>query len=95
LVVENIVTQSILKNLDSIQSVVDMARVAGLSPRQLQRTLKESTGFSPHNLLKVLRLQKSFKTHYLDLYSDQSHFIHSFRKITGYTPSDYNRKFDV
>jgi len=28
-------------------------------------------------------------------YADQSHFIHSFRKATGYTPGKYSRKFDV
>jgi YesN/AraC family two-component response regulator len=43
----------------------------------------------------VLRMQQSFKQHYLDLYADQSHFIHSFRKITGYTPAKYVNKFDV
>jgi AraC-like DNA-binding protein len=72
-----------------------MAEVAGLSPRQLQRTLKQSTGLAPHDLLKILRIQQSFRQHYLDLYADQSHYIHSFRKITGYTPARYKDKFDV
>jgi transcriptional regulator GlxA family with amidase domain len=95
LVVSNIVTEKILKNIDQIHSVADMARVADLSPRQLQRTLSQTTGFSPHNLLKVLRVQQSFKKHYLELYADQSHYIHSFRDITGYTPVKYTAKFDV
>jgi AraC-like DNA-binding protein len=95
LVVGNAVTASILGQLDRIHSVGDMAAIAGLSPRQLQRTLKRSTGFSPHDLLKVLRLQQSFKQHYLELYADQAHFIHSFRKITGYTPAKFAQKFDV
>lgn len=95
LVVANLTTEKILANLDSIRTVADMAAVAGLSPRQLQRTLKQATGFSPHDLLKVLRVQQSFRQHYLDLYADQSHFIHSFRKITGYTPVQYAKKFDV
>jgi|JI10StandDraft_1071094.scaffolds.fasta_scaffold302289_1 AraC-like DNA-binding protein len=94
LVVSNVVTERILANLDSINTVADMAGVACLSPRQLQRTLKHPTGFSPHDLLKVLRMQKSFSQHYLDLYADQSHYIHSFRKITGYTPARYADKFD-
>ncbi len=91
----NTVTAAILSNIDTILSVADMAAATNMSPRQLQRTLKKSTGFSPHDLLKVLRLQQSFKQHYLDTYTDQSHFIHSFRKITGYTPAQYYRKFDV
>ena len=91
----NVVTAKILSNLESIQTVADMATATNMSARQLQRTLKQSTGFSPHDFLKVLRLQQSFKQHYLDTYTDQSHFIHSFRKITGYTPAQYYRKFDV
>ena len=95
LVVANHVTEKILTNMDEIHTVADMAAMTNMSPRQLQRTLKRTTGFSPHDLLKVLRLQQSFKQHYLDSYSDQSHYIHSFRKITGYTPARYTDKFDV
>jgi AraC-like DNA-binding protein len=95
LVVTNAITQKILTNLDDVHTVADMAAMMGMSPRQLQRTLKRTTGFSPHDLLKVLRLQQSFRQHYLESYSDQSHFIHSFRKITGYTPVRYADKFDV
>jgi AraC-like DNA-binding protein len=95
LVVRNPITESILAKLDDIRTVADMAAVACISARQLQRNLKKTTGFSPHDLLKVLRIQQSFKQHYLDLYADQSHYIHSFRKITGYTPAKYIDKFDV
>ncbi len=94
-VVDNVITEKILTNIDDIHNVTDMAAATGMSPRQLQRTLKQTTGFSPHDLLKVLRLQQSFKQHYLELYADQSHFIHAFRKITGYTPAKYADKFDV
>lgn len=95
IVATNEVTAAILSKLDNIQTVADMAEATHKSARQLQRILKRSTGFSPHDFLKVLRLQQSFKQHYLDTYTDQSHFIHSFRKITGYTPAQYYRKFDV
>lgn len=95
LIATNIVTTKILSNLDRIRSVADMARLTELSPRQLQRTLKRTTGLAPHDLLKILRVQQSFRKHYLDLYSDQSHYIHSFRKVTGHTPKKYAAKFDV
>ncbi|OEF07133.1 helix-turn-helix domain-containing protein [Vibrio genomosp. F10] len=95
LVAVNVVTEKILLNLDVIHTVADMANITNISSRQLQRILKSSTGFTPHDLIKVLRLQQSFKQHYLEYYTDQSHFIHSFRKITGYTPTEYYRKFDV
>lgn len=95
LVTSNPITEKLLANLDHIHSVQDMAEQVGLSPRQLQRTLKQTTGFTPHDLLKVLRVQQSFRKHYLDLYADQSHFIHSFRNVTGFTPGRYTDTFDV
>lgn len=96
IVIANPVTAEILAHLDDIHSVADMAKVASVSPRQLQRTLKQSTGFAPHDLLKVLRLQRSFTARpNLNAYADQAHFIRSFRAITGYTPAKYFSKFDV
>lgn len=95
LVMVNVVTEKILTHLDEIRTVADMAKLTELSPRQLQRTLNRMTGFSPHDLLKVLRVQQSFKKHYLELYADQSHYIHSFRKVTSYTPTKYTAKFNV
>ncbi|WP_136659442.1 AraC family transcriptional regulator [Nitratireductor sp. XY-223] len=94
-VVANRVTERIFQHLDDIHSVADMAAVSDLSPRQLQRVLKKTTGFSPHDFLKVLRLQQSLNGEPSLAYADQSHFIHSFRKATGYTPGKYARKFDV
>ena len=75
LVVANPLTARILSRLHAISTVADMAALVGLSPRQLQRTLKQQTGFAPHDLLKVLRVQQSFRQHYLDLYADQAHYI--------------------
>jgi AraC-like DNA-binding protein len=95
LVKYNALTERILTQLDQIHAVADMARLTELSPRQLQRKLKQITGFSPHDFLKVLRVQQSFRRHYLELYADQSHYVHSFRKVTGYTPAKYIAKFDV
>ena len=95
LVAPNPVTAAILTNLDEIYSVADMAEVAGLSPRQLQRALKATTGFTPHNLWKVLRVQHSFRNDYLLLFADQAHFTHSFKKLTGYTPGNFKKTFDV
>lgn len=95
LVVANPVTEKIFQNIDDIYCVADMAEVAKLSTRQLQRVLKRTTGFAPHDFLKVLRLQQALKDEPSLSYADQSHFIHSFRKATGYTPGKYSKKFDV
>lgn len=88
-------TAAILSRLGAIRTVADMAALAGLSTRQLQRTLRQITGFSPHDLLKVLRLQQSFRRHYLDLYADQAHFTTAFRRAIGYTPGHYRKAFGV
>lgn len=95
LVAPNNVTSTILKHLNDIRTVADMAKTAGLSSRQLQRTLKSTTGFLPHDFLKILKVQQSFRQDYLAYYADQAHYIHSFRRITGYTPLRYTKKFDV
>jgi AraC-like DNA-binding protein len=95
LVAPNPVTAAILKNLDEIHNVRDMAEVAALSPRQLQRVVKATTGFTPHDLWKVLRLQRSFRQDYLLLFADQAHFTHSFRTLIGDTPGRFRKRFDV
>jgi AraC-like DNA-binding protein len=91
----NPLTARILSELDEIRTVADMAELLRMSPRQLQRLLKQLTGFAPHDLLKVLRLQQSFKKHYLHLYADQAHFTHAFRKAVGFTPARYRERFGV
>lgn len=94
-VVANPITEKIFQNLDDVTSVADMADITDMSARQLQRTLKRTTGFTPHDFLKVLRLQQALKDEPSLTYADQSHFIHSFKKATGYTPGKYAKKFDV
>lgn len=95
LVAPNPITEKIFQHLDDIASVADMAQACQISARQLQRTLKATTGFSPHDFLKILRLQQSLNGNDTWSYADQSHFIHSFRRATGYTPGKYAKKFDV
>ncbi|WP_371396927.1 helix-turn-helix domain-containing protein [Fretibacter rubidus] len=94
-VVANPITQKIFENIDDIKTVSNMAHFAQLSPRQLQRKLKTTTGFAPHDFLKVIRLQQTLSGKDISSYADQAHFIHSFRKATGYTPARYTKKFDV
>ncbi len=95
LVVANPATEKIFWNIDEINSVSDMATALRVSPRQIQRMMKKTTGFKPHDFLKILRLQKALIEKDTSSYADQSHFIHSFRKATGYTPARYTRKFDI
>ena len=46
-------------------------------------------------MLKVLRIQQSFRRDHLLMFSDQSHFTHSFRSVIGYTPGRFRKTFDV
>jgi len=95
LIAPNPVMEQILYDIEEINSVAKMAASTGLSARHLQRTIRRSTGFSPHDLLKILRLQRALTGNPGDCYADQSHFIHSFRRATGYTPGRYGHHFDV
>jgi AraC-like DNA-binding protein len=95
LLMPSALVQRILSGLDEINSVDDMARESHMSSRQLQRILLKTTGLAPHNFLKVLRLQKTLSGEDIDRYSDQSHFIRSFRSATGYTPGRFAKEFDV
>lgn len=95
-VIDNPITESIFSHLDIIHTVSDMAKITGFSSRQLQRNLKLTTGFTPNDFLKILRFQQSLEgMDYHLYYTDQPHFIHSFKKATGYTPGHYTSKFDV
>jgi AraC-like DNA-binding protein len=85
----------ILQNIDSIKSVSDIAPLVHKSQRQLQRIIHRAIGLSPRNFLKVIRFQQSFNRHYATLYTDQAHYINSFRKATGYTPVRYAQRFYV
>lgn len=91
----NPAVDAILAQLEDLHTVADMAEASGLSPRQLQRVLRRDTGFSPHDFLKVLRLQEALRGDGTWSYADQSHYIHAFRRATGYTPGKYAKDFDV
>ncbi|AYW45536.1 helix-turn-helix domain-containing protein [Tetragenococcus koreensis] len=96
IVVANPIAEKLASHIDIIHTVEDMADIVGVSSRQLQRILKNSVGFKPHDFLKILHLQQSIGDDGYSLYyTDQSHFIRSFRKATGYSPMRYTKKFDV
>ena len=95
LITPNFMLQRILKNIDEINSVKEMADCAHVSPRHLQRTLRKTIGLAPHDFLKILRLQETLALGDTDRYADQSHFIRSFRSATGLTPGQYAEKYEV
>ncbi|NPD05883.1 helix-turn-helix transcriptional regulator [Nocardioides sp. zg-1308] len=82
--------------------VGDLAREAGLSERSLQRLVEQRLGLAPKWLVQRRRLHDAvlaLKTGdgaladmAADLgYTDQAHFTHDFRTVTGMTPGEYLR----
>jgi AraC-like DNA-binding protein len=71
-----------------------------ISTRQLERKFKTITGFAPKSFARISRFQHalhSYGSSYKNLteiayecgYYDQSHFIHDFKKFSGYEPHSY------
>jgi AraC-like DNA-binding protein len=78
--------------------VEDLATVAGVSARQLERLFAFHVGLSPKAFLRILRFQQVLAAlrgqsspEWADLavrhgYYDQAHFINDFRRFTGESP---------
>ena len=80
--------------------VDDLAAVAGVSARQLQRQFAVHVGLSPKRFLRVLRFQQvlaalrepsATAANWADVaaqhgFYDQAHFINDFKHFTGETP---------
>lgn len=71
---------------------------AYLSQRQTRRKIEEATGLSPKSLWRVFRLQQILRDPMArqgffamkDLgFTDQAHFIHDFKRLTGKTPGAF------
>lgn len=68
----------------------------GISPRQLRRLSQLYLGTNPKSFSAVIRFQQELRNLHLGqtpnaagLYCDQPHFIKSFKRHTGLTPSQY------
>ncbi|MGE0173736.1 MAG: helix-turn-helix domain-containing protein [Oligoflexales bacterium] len=88
-----------------VPTLGDLCDRFSINLRRLQRLFSEYVGVSPKTIIRVKRFHKAaaemvcgtlveWSQLALDLgYSDQSHFINDFRKITGFTPEYYNERF--
>lgn len=82
-------------------SVSDLASKANVSIRQLERLFASHVGLSPKEFSKIIRFQHTLAIKQKDPsfnltalayekgFSDQAHFIHDFKSITGITPKAY------
>lgn len=91
-----------LREHPDVTRVGDMATEIGLTERSLQRLVEQRLGLSPKWLVQRRRLHgavealKSGTTGLADMaaalgYTDQAHFTHDFRTVTGMTPGEFLR----
>jgi len=89
-------------NLGQDIGLIQMAELVGLSPKHLSRCFKESTGESPYQYLLRLRVNEAKRLLYNGNFSmteiaysvgfsTPSHFSMAFRKVTGVSPSEFQR----
>jgi AraC-like DNA-binding protein len=95
--------QSLRANLSHQWTLEEMAALVGLGTTAFSEKVKNYTGFSPLNYLINIRISEAIKllkrrdVHVTDIaldvgfYSSQ-HFATTFKKLTGYTPSDFRKK---
>lgn len=95
--------QALRENLSHQWTVEEMAALVGLGTTAFSEKVKSYTGFSPLNYLINIRISEAIKllkrpaVHVTDIaldvgfYSSQ-HFATTFKKLTGYTPSEFRKK---
>ncbi len=95
--------QTLRQNLAHQWTVEEMAALVGLGTTAFTEKVKSYTGFSPINYLITIRISEAIKllkrqdlnvtNIALDtgFYSSQ-HFSTTFKKLTGYTPSEFRKK---
>jgi len=92
-----------LRQLRGNVAIQELADAAGLSLRHFQRRFRALTGINPKYYARICRIghvvhrkelepEASWTTLALEAgYSDQPHFIHDFKELTGTLPSEFLR----
>ena len=87
---------------DSI-SLVELARIAGMSAFHLIRQFRRYYGVPPHRYLDLVRVQRAklmlqqgariSDTAFATGFSDQSHLTRQFKRVLGVTPGSYSASY--
>lgn len=95
--------QSLREDLSHQWTLEEMAALVGLGITSFSEKVRGYTGFSPLNYLINIRISEAIKllkrtdVHITDIaldvgfYSSQ-HFATTFKKLTGYTPTEFRKK---
>ena len=97
------IREFVLANLGRDLSLLELARVAGLSPHYFVHLFKRAFGITPHRYVLEQRVEAArvlLKDDALSIsevalvlgFADQSHFTTTFRRIVGTTPSRFRRE---
>lgn len=99
-------TNLILKTNGNIK-VKEIRERLHISERTLERQFKREIGVAPTHFAQIIQFHSSIKMlsekDYINLtdisyksgYTDQSHFIRSFKKYTGKTPKEFQKQLDL
>jgi AraC family transcriptional regulator of arabinose operon len=82
--------------------IEELAHCVNLSVSRLRHLFKDQTGKTPGQFLRLLKMQEAtvlLQTAFLSVkeimnrvgISNDSHFVHDFRKLYGLAPSSYRR----
>lgn len=82
-------------------SIEDLASISCLSQKQFKRIFNDYVGLNPKEFIRMIRFQRALyilqnnptisltQLAYACDFYDQSHLISEFKRISGYTPSQY------
>ncbi|HSI40421.1 MAG TPA: helix-turn-helix domain-containing protein [Xanthobacteraceae bacterium] len=98
--------QWLAQHYDQPDIVAELVRQSGLPKRSFDRRFRIATGYSPLNYVQTLRVEEAkqmLETGDLALecigrdvgYDDAGSFRRLFRKLTGMTPGQYRRNFQL
>lgn len=98
------VSSFIEENIDKKLSVKEIAKTTKYNEKYFIELFKNNFGMTPAKYVKIMRLEKAkrellYADHPISYvankvgYSTLQKFSHDFKEYTGFTPTDFNRKF--